>query len=55
MNSAAAVRVELKMKGMLLASIEPDTDGHFVFNGVLPGEYEVRVETTVRMRFRYDL
>ena len=54
MSSAATVSVQLKANGVLLGSTVPDTDGRFVFNGVLPGEYEVRVETAVGMRMWID-
>ena len=55
MRSGTTMNVQLRANGVLLGSTVPDTDGRFMFNGVLPGEYEVRVETTVGMRVWNDV
>ena len=37
MSSGTTMNVQLRANGVLLGSTVPDTDGRFMFNGVLPG------------------
>lgn len=47
MDSTGETSVLLKADGVMLGSTFTDPEGHFMFNGVLPGVYEVEVRTDV--------